>query len=321
MEANGLHSVELKEQRSFFQWISFFIPYIYTIGIILIVGWMIAASSILGYQTIMKSPEAFFFQNTVGGQSINSKHSSLSGAYDNNMKNTVTASKAKDTWLNTVVKPFIELPFNKIILRGLFLLLVWMLLFLVIPVAFARLKKFKLFNLEFEVEDKELAVIQTVEISGGKAKLMAYLTSDHASGKVLDFLTSDSSIMYQEALEYFLKEIQVGYFCHFNSAFSFSIHIGNFPEKLIDLVEESKESGEAVAKNKVDNDIIFKKNYLVYHFSFNGIEFVTLLSSYSYQFDVFDKYLIGLLHNVLNKNVENIEYMVALTSPNNVETG
>ncbi|PLS17189.1 hypothetical protein CVD28_14150 [Bacillus sp. M6-12] len=321
MEANEVHSVHFKEQRSFFQWISFFIPYFYTIGIILIVGWMITSSSILGYQTLKTNPEAFLFQNSVPGQSTNSKYPSSSGAYNNNMKNTVTVSAAQDTWLNIVVKPFIEPQFNKIILRGLFLLLVWMLLFLVIPVAFARLKKFKLFNLEFEVEDKELAVIQTVEISGGKAKLMAYLTSDHAAGKILDFLTADSSIMYQEALEYFLKEIQVGYFCHFNSSFSFSIDIGTFPENLIDLVEESKECGEAVTKNKVDNDLIFKKNYLVYHFSFNGIEFVTVLSSYSYQFDIFDKYLIGLLHNVLNKNVENIEYMVALTSPTNVETG
>jgi hypothetical protein len=52
-----------------------------------------------------------------------------------------------------------------------------MLLFLIIPVAFKRLKRFKFFNMEFEVDSFiEQAAIETVEISGNKAQLMTYLT-------------------------------------------------------------------------------------------------------------------------------------------------
>ena len=101
------------------------------------------------------------------------------------------------------MKPFIESDFNKIIFRGLFLLFIWMLLFLIIPVAFKRLKRFKFLNMEFEVDDIEKAAIETIEISGTKAQLMAYLTGDDASGRTLEFL-NESAIDYKEVLEYFL---------------------------------------------------------------------------------------------------------------------
>ena len=83
---------------------------------------------------------------------------------------------------------------------------------------------------------------------------------------------------------------------------------------LHELVEETKETGESAIFNKNNQDSILKKNYLVFYFCYGVDEYVTVISSYTYPFDILDKYLFELLHNTVSKNVENIEYMVVLTS-------
>ena len=66
-------------------------------------------------------------------------------------------------------------------------------------------------------------------------------------------------------------------------------------------------------RNKENQDNL---NYLVYLFSYNDEEYVTIVSSYTYAFDILDRSLFLLLHNVVGRNIENIEYMVALTKEN-----
>lgn len=300
---------ENAEKRSFFQWINFFIPYVYTIGIILILTWMTVASLLIGIKTLQENPNELFLQIEKNNPSVDTPSHATS------LNNTTSSSTPeKETWLNILVKPIVESNFNKIIFRGLFLLLIWMLLFLVIPVAFKRLKRFKFFNMEFEVDHIEQAAIETVEISGTKAKLMAYLASDHAAGRTLEFL-NDHNINYIEVLEYFLAEIQAGYKNPpFHATFTYNIYNGTIPEELHELVEESKETGESAVFNKNNQDNLFNKNYLVFYFCYGVDEYVTVISSYTYPFDIIDKYLFELLHNTVSKNVENIEYMVALTS-------
>ena len=304
------------EKRSFFQWINFFIPYVYTTGIILILTWMTAASLLIGIKTIKENPNELFLQIEKNESSANMPSNATSLKSDetktNNSSNSST--QEKETWLNILVKPIVESNFNKIIFRGLFLLLIWMLLFLVIPVAFKRLKRFKFFNMEFEVDHIEQAAIETVEISGTKAKLMAYLASDHAAGRTLEFL-HDQNINYIEVLEYFLAEIQAGYKNPpFHATFTYHVYNGTIPEELHELVEESKETGESAVFNKNNQDNLFNKNYLVFYFCYGVDEYVTVISSYTYPFDIIDKYLFELLHTTVSKNVENIEYMVALTT-------
>jgi hypothetical protein len=283
-----------KDKRTFFQWVNFLIPYFYTTGIILILTWMFSASIIIGIVNMKEDPKAFFLQN--------------------NTNNTVSDVQVKDTAFTIIVKPFLESNFNQIIFRGLFLLLIWLLLFLIIPVAFKRLKRFKFLNLEFEVDNIEQAAIETVEISGTKAKLMAYFSGDDASGRTLEFL-SQSTIDYKEVLEYFLAETQMGYKNNpINGAFTYQIYTSTVPEKLNDLVDESKESGESAVFNKINEDNLLKKNYLVFYFLYNSNEYITVIESYTYSFDILDKYLFELLHKTISKNFENIEYMVALTN-------
>jgi len=301
-------NTENEERRSFFQWINFSIPYLYTLGIILILTWMILASLLLFQHTLKENPKELFLQS----------EKNKSSEEKSNVKTiespSSSSSQEKETWLTILVKPIVESNFNKIIFRGLFLLLIWMLLFLILPVAFKRLKRFKFFNMEFEVDNIEQAAIETVEISGTKAKLMAYLTSDHATGRTIEFL-NDSIIDYKEVLEYFLAEIQAGYKNHpLHATFSYNVYNGAIPEELHELVEETKETGESAIFNKNNQDSILKKNYLVFYFCYGVDEYVTVISSYTYPFDILDRYLFELLHNTISKNIENIEYMVALTS-------
>lgn len=301
-------NTENEERRSFFQWINFSIPYLYTLGIILILTWMILASLLLFQHTLKENPKELFLQS----------EKNKSSEEKSNVKTiespSSSSSQEKETWLTILVKPIVESNFNKIIFRGLFLLLIWMLLFLILPVAFKRLKRFKFFNMEFEVDNIEQAAIETVEISGTKAKLMAYLTSDHATGRTIEFL-NDSIIDYKEVLEYFLAEIQAGYKNHpLHATFSYNVYNGAIPEELHELVEETKETGESAIFNKSNQDSILKKNYLVFYFCYGVDEYVTVISSYTYPFDILDRYLFELLHNTISKNIENIEYMVALTS-------
>lgn len=290
-----LHLMNMnKEKRTLFQWINFLIPYFYTAGITLIISWMIVASLLIGFHTWKDNPQAFLLQT----ESTNNSSSTINTA---------------ETAFSIIVKPFVESNFNQIIFRGLFLLFIWLLLFLTVPVAFKRLKRFKFLNLEFEVDNIEQAAIETVEISGTKARLMAYFTGDDASGRTLDFLTQ-STIDFKEVLEYFLAETQLGYKNHpINGFFTYEIYNGAAPEKLYELVEESKESGESAVFNKINEENLWKKSYLVYYFPFNHNEYITVIESYSYSFDILDKYLFELLHKTISKNLENIEYMVALT--------
>ena len=289
------HMLMNKEKRTFFQWLNFLIPYFYTAGITLIISWMFIASILIGFLTWKDNPGAFLLQTE-------------------NTSNSETSINTSETAFSLIVQPFVESNFNQIIFRGLFLLFIWLLLFLTVPVAFKRLKRFKFLNLEFEVDNIEQAAIETVEISGTKARLMAYFTGDDASGRTLDFLTQ-STIDFKEVLEYFLAETQLGYKNHpINGVFTYEIYNGAPPEKLVDLVEESKESGESVVFNKIEENNLWKKSYLVFYFPFNQIEYITVIESYSYSFDILDKYLFELLHKTISKNLENIEYMVALTN-------
>ncbi|WP_211356352.1 hypothetical protein [Psychrobacillus lasiicapitis] len=285
------------------------IPYFYTAGITLILAWMIIASILIGFTTLKDNPKAFFLQTE---NTSNNNQSIHTPEADINVSN----QPEKQTAFSIIVQPFVESNFNQIIFRGLFLLFIWLLLFLTIPVAFKRLKRFKFLNLEFEVDNIELAAIETVEISGTKARLMAYFTGDDASGRTFDFL-SQSTIDFKEVLEYFLAETQLGYKNHpINGIFTYKIYNSTAPEKLHDLVEESKESGEAAVCNKIDEDNLLKKSYLIFYFPYNHTEYITVIESYSYSFDILDKYLFELLHKTISKNLENIEYMVALTNTN-----
>jgi hypothetical protein len=220
----------------------------------------------------------------------------------------------QDTLSQLLIKPIVTSEYNKIIFKGLFYIFVWLLLFLVVPVAFLRLKKFKFFNVEFELET-EKAALQNAIVTTSKASLMEYLTSRDVFVKTLGCMHGNT-INFTDVLEMLLEDIQVAYRDTFDAGFTFKIYESNTPKAYKRLAEDSIETKKGSIWNKQSNDSPFKSNMLVYQYSLNKHHYIlTVLSSYSTQFDAFDQHVLPLLHNVVSKNIESIELMVTAISP------
>lgn len=282
------------EKRTLFQRINFFIPYLYTIGILMILLWMAAAAIALGVITFRENPAALLTLTA---------------------DDSVTADMLSgNSWLDVLIKPILASDFNQIIFKGLFMLLVWMLLFLVIPLAFKRLIRFKFFNLEIEVDAAAQTVIETIEVSAPKAKLMAYLSSSEATDRTIAILDAESA-SFQDVLTYFLEEIQAGYKkSPLDTNFSFQIYTNSPPSEFDELVSASRESATSVISNKADPDNVAKKSYFVYAYQNAEREYITVISSYTRLFDLFDQYLFETLHHTVTRNQEYYELLIAVAS-------
>ncbi len=225
------------------------------------------------------------------------------------------AGSEPNTITTLVIKPIVTSPVNRVIFRSLFYLFVWVLLFLVVPVAFLRLKRFKFFNVEFEVEGERAAIQQAI-ITTSKASLMEYLTGRDAFIKTLSCMHGNV-ITFSDVLRVLLDDIQAAYRDTFNAGFTIEIYEDEIPPKYAPMAQHSKETGHSSLWNRSETDHPFKPNRMVYYYPLNETNFLlTVLSSYATQFDAFDKHVLPLLHNVISTNIESIELMVVATNPN-----
>ncbi|EFM11355.1 hypothetical protein PaecuDRAFT_1801 [Paenibacillus curdlanolyticus YK9] len=226
------------------------------------------------------------------------------------------AAPSSDTMTSLIIKPIVTSPVNRIIFRCLFYLFVWVMLFLVVPVAFLRLKRFKFFNVEFEVEG-ERAAIQRAIITTSKASLMEYLTGRDAFIKTLGCMHGNV-ITFTDVLRVLLDDIQTAYRDTFDAGFTIEVYEDEVPPKYLRMAQHSKETGQSALWNKPENGHPFQTNKMVYYYPLSDTSFIlTALSSYATQFDAFDKHVLPLLHNVISKNIESIELMVVATNPQN----
>ncbi|MDO7487454.1 hypothetical protein Q5O89_19890 [Peribacillus frigoritolerans] len=112
---------EQKDKRiSVFDRIIGFMPKFYVIGTILIFVYTLVAMARLGIQTL-KNPE----ETTVPAPPV--------------------SQGFEHTLISLIIEPIVTSEFYQIIFNTLFLYLVWILLFLLAPIAFYRLKHFKFF--------------------------------------------------------------------------------------------------------------------------------------------------------------------------------
>lgn len=213
-------------------------------------------------------------------------------------------------WTEYVIKPLISSTFLLTIIKGIFLLSVWVILFLIIPSTTRQLKRFKLFQMEFEVEDKETAAVAFIELQSSKATLLSTMYSDASIGKLFTFLDEETmEVDYFSALAYFLEDFKISYKQRYNIAFECETKDFNrLTGTELNYAELSKETGDPEVLNWEAPLAKLKKNRLVFHFNHRGSDKVTILSSYSSQFDVIDKQNILFLHYSLMYQAENIEY-------------
>ena len=217
-------------------------------------------------------------------------------------------------WTEYIIKPIVSSQVNRLLFQGFFYLLVWISLFMIIPLTTRQLKRFRLFQMEFEVEDKETAAVEFIELQSAKATILSHMYSDIFIGKLFTFLDEESmEVDYESALAYFLEDLKISYHRHYQIPFEFiTCQFDQLKGVERSYAELSKETGEPEVVNWERPLEKFKKNRLIFHFLYKGIEKVTILSSHSAQFDIIDKQNILFLHYALMSQSENIEYAMQL---------
>lgn len=226
--------------------------------------------------------------------------------------------KQEDTLTSLVIKPIVNSPRNQVIFEGVFWLILWILLFMLIPSGLLPLKKFKMFNLEFEIGEKEAAAIEKISQNSSKAFTMVNYTSEESVVRFFKEFNEEGEVTYQQGLDFFLQDLVRGYKSEFDTVMNFKIYLEkDLPKKYRALSEESKSTKQTIVLNKLEDDNPLHYNWLVYFVPDQRL--VTVLTSRLTPFDAMDQYLVTFLHNYVYRIVENRNYAMALTELIEVE--
>ncbi|WP_342613909.1 hypothetical protein [Peribacillus frigoritolerans] len=272
---------EQKDKRiSVFDRIIGFMPKFYVIGTILIFVYTLVAMAQLGIQTL-KKPEA-----AVGPAT-----------------NPPISQGFEHTLISLIIEPIVTSEFYQIIFNTLFLYLVWILLFLLAPIAFYRLKHFKFFNIEIEIEKQDAAVYEVFSMSSSKMKFAAYLTSEEYQLEISEEIANSKD--FKTPLIYTLDCAIEFYSNQLGLSFTYDIYTLNqfkkakLPKSIKAMLDKSIQTGDPCISNKSNSDSEYYKNFLIHYFENMEGKFVTVLNSYQTEFDTFDKSLLKILQNVI----------------------
>ncbi|MCO0599536.1 hypothetical protein NGI46_19215 [Peribacillus butanolivorans] len=296
---------EQKNKRiSVFDRIIGFMPKLYVIGTILIFVYTLVAMALLGIQT-WKEPDKVV--NPVITQ------------------NPAISEGFEHTLITLIIEPIVTSEFYQIIFNTLFLYLVWILLFLLAPIAFYRLKHFKFFNIEIEIEKQDAAVFEVFSVSSSKMKFAAYLTSEEFQLEISEEIANSKD--FKAPLIYTLDSTIEFYSNQLGLDFTYEIYNLNqfkkakLPKSIKSMLDKSIQTGDPCITNKSNSDSEYYKNFLLHYYENLDGKFVTVLSSYQTEFDTFDKSLIKILHNVIYDYYLQYNYIydVTLTMVKNEE--
>ena len=272
---------EQKDKRiSVFDRIIGFMPKFYVIGTILIFVYTLVAMAQLGIQTLKKPEEA------VGPTT-----------------NPPISQGFEHTLISLIIEPIVTSEFYQIIFNTLFLYLVWILLFLLAPIAFYRLKHFKFFNIEIEIEKQDAAVYEVFSMSSSKMKFAAYLTSEEYQLEISEEIANSKD--FKTPLIYTLDCAVDFYSNQLGLSFTYDIYTLNqfkkakLPKSIKAMLDKSIQTGDPCISNKSNSDSEYYKNFLIHYFENIEGKFVTVLNSYQTEFDTFDKSLLKILQNLI----------------------
>lgn len=255
-------------------------PKFYVIGTILIFVYTLVAMAQLGIQTLKKPEEA------VGPAT-----------------NPPISQGFEHTLISLIIEPIVTSEFYQIIFNTLFLYLVWILLFLLAPIAFYRLKHFKFFNIEIEIEKQDAAVYEVFSMSSSKMKFAAYLTSEEYQLEISEEIANSKD--FKTPLIYTLDCAIEFYSNQLGLSFTYDIYTLNqfkkakLPKSIKAMLDKSIQTGDPCISNKSNSDSEYYKNFLIHYFENMEGKFVTVLNSYQTEFDTFDKSLLKILQNVI----------------------
>lgn len=216
------------------------------------------------------------------------------------------------SFVQLVVKPVVESQRNQIIFEGVFWFVLWILLFMLLPSGLLPLKRFKMFNLEFEIGDKEAAAIEKISQNSSKALTMVNYTSEESLIRFFGEFGNVGEVEYRQGLTFFLQDLVDGYRKEFDTTLHYRIYSEDkLPKRYRALAKESRSNGRAAVLNKLDHDNPLHSHWLVYDVP--GQRLVTVLTSRLTPFDIMDQYLVVFLHQYVFRIVENRNYAMALT--------
>lgn len=205
--------------------------------------------------------------------------------------------------ISLIIEPIVTSEFYQIIFNTLFLYLVWILLFLLAPIAFYRLKHFKFFNIEIEIEKQDAAVYEVFSMSSSKMKFAAYLTSEEFQLEISEEIANSKD--FKTPLIYTLDCAVDFYSDQLGLSFTYDIYTLNqfkkakLPKSIKAMLDKSIQTGDPCITNKSNSDSEYYKNFLIHYFENMDGKFVTVLNSYQTEFDTFDKSLLKILQNVI----------------------
>lgn len=257
-------------------------PKLYVIGTILIFVYTLVAMSHLGIQTWNKPEEAV--------DPVITQNPPISETFEH-------------TLITLIIEPIVTSEFYQIIFNMLFLYLVWILLFLLAPIAFYRLKHFKFFNIEIEIEKQDAAVYEVFSVSSSKMKFAAYLTSEEYQLEISEEIANSKD--FKTPLIYTLDCAMDFYSNQLGLSFTYDIYTLNqfkkakLPKSIKAMLDKSIQTGDPCITNKSNSDSEYYKNFLLHYFENMDGKFVTVLNSYQTEFDTFDKSLLKILQNVI----------------------
>jgi hypothetical protein len=227
----------------------------------------------------------------------------------NTTNNNVPAAETQPKNTNTkaptlttlVVEPIVTDPTIISILKHVFYFLVWILLFLLFPIGFTRLKRLKLFNFELEVEKQTENLIDVINVTTQKINFLSkWATEEYANGYASiakDFTKIDDGmgIVLKSLTDYYSENWQgnVEYKIYPAKTFESTRRI---PKVVRDSYKASLARAQAIPINKENKDQAYIKNYLLLAISYENTEYAITLSSYSLEFDEYDAVLLyGLI--------------------------
>lgn len=207
------------------------------------------------------------------------------------------------TLITLIIEPIVTSDFYQIIFNMLFLYLVWILLFLLAPIAFYRLKHFKFFNIEFEIEKKDAAVFEVFSVSSAKMKFAAYLTSEEYQLEISEEIANSEK--FKTPLIYTMDSAMEFYSNQLGLDFNYDIYTlkqfkkAKLPKSIKTMLDKAIQTGDPCIINKSKSDSEYYKSFLLHYYENLDGRYITLLNSYQTEFDTFDKSLIKILHNVI----------------------
>jgi hypothetical protein len=183
--------------------------FVYVVGILFIIGLTVVRLFDVGVSSSSVPSEN---QHTgLSATDISPKDQEATKVSSNLNINTQQADNSGDSLTTLVVKPIVDSTRNKVIFEGVFWFLVWILMFMLLPSGLLPLKRFKVFNLEFEIGEKEAAAIEKISQNTSKAYTMVNYTSEESVTRFFREFSGEEEVSYRQGLEFFLQDLVIGY--------------------------------------------------------------------------------------------------------------